>query len=111
MNEDILKNISKLGHTIGLHSHSHPTKISALNKNEQKTEYEKNLNYLEAILEKKIWSMSHPCGDYNEDTLLVLRKLGIKIGFRSSLSVKSIKTHLEIPREDHTNLISAYFGN
>ena len=48
--------------------------------------------------------MSHPCGDYNLDTLSLLKEMGIQIGFRSSMSVKEIKSPLEIPREDHANV-------
>ena len=27
--------------------------------------------------------MSHPCGSYNSDTVKVLKKIGIKIGFKN----------------------------
>ena len=42
--------------------------------------------------------MSHPCGDYNSDTLSILKDLGIQIGFRSSLEPNEIKSKYEIPR-------------
>ena len=48
--------------------------------------------------------MSHPCGDYNQDTLNILSNLNIEIGFRSNMSVKDIISPLEIPREDHSNV-------
>ncbi len=48
--------------------------------------------------------MSHPSGNYNDDTLKILKKLGIKCGFRSSLVPPYIKSSLEIPREDHANI-------
>ena len=51
--------------------------------------------------------MSHPCGEYNETTLPLLDSLGIKIGFRSNMSVRSIKSSLEIPREDHANVLKS----
>ena len=50
--------------------------------------------------------MSHPCGDYNLDTLSLLKGMGIQIGFRSNMSVKEIKSPLEIPREDHANVFN-----
>jgi len=31
--------------------------------------------------------------------------MGIQIGFRSSMSVKEIKSPLEIPRKDHSNVL------
>ena len=51
-------------------------------------------------------SMSHPSGDYNEDTLKILSDLNIKIGFRSNLKVPFINSNLEIPREDHSNIMN-----
>ena len=48
--------------------------------------------------------MSHPCGDYNKDTLDVLNSMGIRIGFRSNMSNPYINSSLEIPREDHANI-------
>ena len=49
--------------------------------------------------------MSRPCGNYNNNSLKVLKKIGIKIGFRSNLIIKKIKSNLEVPREDHANLL------
>ena len=54
--------------------------------------------------------MSHPCGNYNENILSYLGSLGIKIGFRSSMNVRSIKSSLEIPREDHANILMLMKG-
>ena len=49
--------------------------------------------------------MSHPCGNYDSNTLKDSSRLGIKIGFRSNTSMQSIKSNLEIPREDHANIL------
>ena len=105
MSESNLKEISKKGHLIGLHSFSHPTRISKLNYHEQKNEYVTNYRHLENLV-GKIVSMSHPCGDYNSDTLSILKDLGIQIGFRSSLEPNEIKSKYEIPREDHVNILN-----
>ena len=96
------------GHTIGLHSYTHPTLIEQLTFKQQQIEFEKNLCHLESIVgSNNIYSMSHPCGSYNEDTLSILKGMGIRIGFRSNISVKEIKSTLEIPREDHANILKA----
>jgi hypothetical protein len=50
--------------------------------------------------------MAHPLGNYSKDTLKVLKKLGILVGFRDSLKPPTIKSALEIPREDHTNILN-----
>ena len=105
MNVDDIKKISKKGHIIGLHSHSHPTRMDKLNYKSQYSEYSKSKKVLEKILRKKIWAMSHPCGNYNNNSLNILKKIGIKIGFRSNLIIKKTKSNLEVPREDHADIL------
>ena len=50
--------------------------------------------------------MAHPCGDYNLETLSLLKEMGMQIGFRSNMSVKEVKSPLEIPRQDHANIMN-----
>ena len=114
-NIDDLKKIDKLGHLIGLHSHSHPTLFEKLNYNEQKIEYEKCLSILSKILNKSendIKVMAHPCGNYNENTLKILGKLGLELGFRSTMIIdnkmklkKINSSPFEIARENHSNIL------
>ena len=79
--------------------------MSKLTARQQLDEYQKNLNHLSELLKtSEIISMSHPCGDYNLETLSILEGMGIQIGFRSNMGVKEIKSPLEIPREDHANV-------
>ena len=104
MSEQDLVTTESKGHIIGLHSYSHPTQMSKLSKTEQELEYQKNYEHLSGLIGKPIKVMSHPCGDYNETTLEILKSMKIDIGFRSSMSVKEIRSPLEIPREDHTNV-------
>ena len=106
MSEDHIKDIANQGHLVGLHSHSHPTQMSKLNYEEQYNEYKKNLDHLNSIVGDVV-CMSHPCGDYNQNTLTVLDEIGIRIGFRSSLSETTIKGRFEIPRDDHANIYKA----
>jgi peptidoglycan/xylan/chitin deacetylase (PgdA/CDA1 family) len=110
-----LKNLNKLGHLIGLHSHNHPTKLEILSYDEQKNEYEKCISIISKIIGKsqtEIKWMSHPCGSYNNDTLHILENLDIELGFKQHMLIepekgmKSINnTHLEISRVDHTNIL------
>ena len=104
MSEKDLIILDSSGHTIGLHSYSHPTKMSKLNKSEQKLQYQRNYKHLSTLLGKSINCMSHPCGDYNLDTLHILKEMSIEIGFRSNMSIKEVSSPLEIPREDHANV-------
>ena len=100
-----IRTMSEQGHIIGLHSYSHPTTMQNLSKAKQTAEYCNNLSHLEKIIgDTPLQAMSHPCGNYNQDTLDILRGMGIKLGFRSNMGVKEIKSLLEIPREDHANV-------
>lgn len=100
--------MSKDKQVIGLHSHTHPTNILNLKKIDQTKEYKKNFTILQKISKEKIFSMSHPCGNYNQSILNNLKKMGIKIGFRSNMKTeknnKINKSNLEIAREDHANI-------
>ena len=105
MSEKILVDLLKDDHSIGLHSYSHPTSLHKLDEDNQTLEYQKNFNHLEKVLGLKPTSMSHPFGNYNEVTLEILRSMKIKIGFRDNVSIKVIRSNLEIPREDHSNIL------
>lgn len=103
-----LINLSLHNHEIGLHSHSHPTVINKFSFYKQRVEYQKNLKFLNNILEKiKIKSMSHPCGRYNNNTFKVLKKINIDIGFISLMKndLKNKNYKYLIPRQDHSNII------
>ena len=110
-----LQTLKNLGHLIGLHSHNHPTLFEKLNLNEQKNEYEKCLTLISNILSisrNEIKYMSHPCGSYNNDTLKVLKELGIELGFKQIMTIETEKgmskvnnSFLEIAREDHSNIL------
>ena len=106
MSEQDLKDIANRGHVVGLHSFNHPTQMSKLSFEEQYIQYKKNFEHLTSVVGSVV-SMSHPCGDYNEYTLEILHDLGIRIGFRSSLSETKIKGKFEIPRDDHANVYKA----
>jgi peptidoglycan/xylan/chitin deacetylase (PgdA/CDA1 family) len=104
------KNIGDLhnsGHAIGLHSYSHPTTMHNLTGAQQELEYGKDFDHLRSVLNSDPVAMSHPCGNYNDDTLKILRKLRMKIGFRSNSSITHIKSNLEVPRNDHANIYKA----
>lgn len=106
MNETHLKTLKQDGHQIGLHSYSHPTTMHLLSKEVQIDEYKKNYAHLREVLSAAPVSMSHPCGSYNTDTLQILNSQGITIGFRSDLGNGKIQSNLEIPRQDHANILS-----
>ena len=114
LQKDDLKKLDNLGHLVGLHSHSHPTLLEKLNYDEQKYEYEKCLSSISKILNKpkdEIKYMSHPCGSYNNDTLEILKELGVELGFKQIMTIETEKgmkklnnSNLEIARQDHVQV-------
>jgi peptidoglycan/xylan/chitin deacetylase (PgdA/CDA1 family) len=92
------------GHVIGLHSHTHPTVLTRLTPRQQLSEYRDNHMYLMSLLGERPVAMSHPCNSYNTDTLAVLERLGIKLGFRANMAQRE-HSLLELPREDSANVL------
>ena len=113
MSKEMIIDLSDDGHEIGLHSHTHPMMMENLNRESQLKEFEQNLFILKnlGISKLPIISMSHPCGSYNGNTLEILKKMNIKLGFKSIMKIEKSKnmkkinnTNLEIAREDHINI-------
>jgi len=110
MNTDDVILLDNLGHKVGLHSHTHPIKIEKLSYEKQLEEYTKNKNILSKVIKKPInyiKTASHPCGSYNENSLKVLKELGIKLAFKDSMLIEKEKkmkkinnSNLEIARID-----------
>jgi peptidoglycan/xylan/chitin deacetylase (PgdA/CDA1 family) len=106
MSTDQLIDLRNSGHRIGLHSDSHPTEMASLPREEQHLEYTKNYNFIQSILGVDADSMAHPCGSYSEETIRILREIGVRIGFGSSMNANKWGTEFEIPREDHMTIRS-----
>jgi peptidoglycan/xylan/chitin deacetylase (PgdA/CDA1 family) len=106
MDDAAIVSLHEAGHIIGLHSHSHPTRVEHLDEDAQRDEYFENYAYLTQLLEHRPQTMSHPCNSYNATTLQILRELGITLGFRANMTKVGL-SELEVPREDHTNLVRA----
>ena len=61
--------------------------MSNLTYEQQKLEYQNNLNRLQTSQELKILQLCLIlCGDYDQNTLDVLKQLGIRLGFRANMS-------------------------
>ncbi|MBF0448245.1 MAG: polysaccharide deacetylase family protein [Magnetococcales bacterium] len=104
MNRSHLGDLVNRGHIIGLHSHTHPTRIKDMTATDQQSEYADNLNILQEIAIEPIKTMAHPCGSWSEETLEILEKMGIQIGFHSAMTVPR-HHHLLFPRQDHAILL------
>jgi peptidoglycan/xylan/chitin deacetylase (PgdA/CDA1 family) len=100
---DAVKYLSDNGHIIGLHSHTHPTRLNLLSFEEQLNEYKTNYNVLSDIIGSEICVAAHPTNSYNEDTFKVFEQLGITISFRSTME-SGFNSNYEFPRIDHALL-------
>lgn len=103
MNDSHLVHLTSTGHKVGLHSYSHPTEMAALSASDQRAEYTRNAEHLSGVLGTKQDCASYPCGSYNDDTIPILRDLGVKIAFRSDMRT-GLGTVYELPREDHSHI-------
>jgi peptidoglycan/xylan/chitin deacetylase (PgdA/CDA1 family) len=104
MDAACLKSLHAEGHIIGLHTHTHPTRVAALSPDDQEREYRDNFMALMQCLGEPPVAMSHPCNSYDEATLAILRGLGITLGFRADMEAGSASL-LELPRQDHANVM------
>ena len=107
MGAEELRFLHGQGHVIGLHSHTHPTRLNRLSPQEQREEYERNHASVARVIGSSPAAMSHPCNSYDPGTLGILRKLGIRVGFRAFIEPlhEYCDRSLEHPRQDHANLM------
>jgi peptidoglycan/xylan/chitin deacetylase (PgdA/CDA1 family) len=106
MSADHLRQLHLDGHVIGLHSHTHPTRLARQSPQQQRDEYTINYRLIRQVTGSAPTTMSHPCNSYSPYTLSILRQLGIQIGFRANMQ-QTEYCAFEHPREDHANVMRA----
>jgi len=104
VSQDHVKDLHSGGHIIGLHSHSHPTVLAKMPREEQEKEYVQNFEVIQSVTGQTPETMSHPCNSYNSDTLDILKNLGVKLGFRANMETHR-HSRYEYPRQDHSGII------
>lgn len=106
LNETCLKELYESGHTIGLHSHTHPTTLGECSRTRQFAEYAQNQEILEGIVGSKIECVSFPCNSYNPSTLEIMAELGVHTGFCANLlNLEARLSALELPRQNHAHIM------
>lgn len=109
MTDAHLAALTARGHHVGLHSYSHPMAFDRLSDREQADEYQRNFDHLRRTCGVVPVAMSHPVNRYTASTLRVLADLGIRCGFRATMSPPRggslNQTALEMAREDHVMLL------
>jgi peptidoglycan/xylan/chitin deacetylase (PgdA/CDA1 family) len=104
MEPDHLRRLHADGHVLGLHTHTHPTRIADLDRQQQLREYRDNYTCLMSLLGERPTTVAHPCNSYSRDTLDILRRLGIRMGFRSNLAWDE-HSKLEYARQDPADIV------
>jgi peptidoglycan/xylan/chitin deacetylase (PgdA/CDA1 family) len=102
LDPDDLVALHESGHVVGLHSHTHPTRLAELPEQQQESEYAQNGARLTEILGSRPTTMSHPSNSYAPSTLRILAAMGVVLGFRTDMAEAA--SALELPRQDHAML-------
>lgn len=83
LNETQIRELSNSGLcTIGCHTMTHP-RLSNLNYDKQYYEIATSKQKLEALIEKEVRHFAFPYGDFNEDTLAVLKDIDFETSVRT----------------------------
>lgn len=87
-----------------MHSHTHPLSMAKIDPFDQRIEYTTCYNILYGETGIPPVSMSHPMGSYDQDTIRILRNLGVRVGFRAD-NLKAQENEFEYPRIDHAIIL------
>lgn len=110
MSDEHLRYLASQGHEVGLHSYSHPMVLADLPVDDQWQEYTRNYQHIRRVCGRSPLAMSHPANSYNDDTITILTRLGIRCGFRSNMFPRREgeglnPSRFEIARQDHANIL------
>ena len=99
---DQIRLMKKLGMHIGFHSHNHVW-LNSLSKEEQESQIKFSINYFKEIgINTEKMTISYPYGGYNEDTIELMKKYKIPLGFTTEVKKIDLKISdcLKLPRMD-----------
>lgn len=106
MNVDKLNQMRNEGMHIGSHGHDHYW-LGSLSKEKQLAEIEKSLDFLAMVgYNPDRWTMCYPYGNYNDDTLDILKTKNCKLALTTRISVADLgKEHkYTLPRLDTNDI-------
>ena len=105
MNSDDLRALLDSGMDIGGHGTTHRW-LGALSKRQQQVEIDGTISMLKLFgLLPDRWAMSYPLGNYNSDTIALLKDSGCAAAFTTRQAViESFEARYELPRLDTNDL-------
>lgn len=108
MSIDQIKCMVDCGMHIGSHGYDHYW-LGSLPKEMQEFEIKKSIEFISAVGgDINNWSVCYPYGDYNDDTISLLKENGCKLGFTTRVDVASLDEDgdavFKLPRLDTNDL-------
>lgn len=91
MTIDQIRCMVDCGMHIGSHGYDHYW-LSSLSKEKQEFEIAKSIEFIKMVGgDANNWTIGYPYGDYNEDTIALLKKHGCKMGFTTRVAVADLE--------------------
>lgn len=109
MSQDQIKCMVDAGMHIGNHGYDHFW-LGSLSKEMQKNEIEKSLEFIKMVgADVNNWTMCYPFGNYNDDTIAILKEKQCKLGLTTEVNVATIHAQMgddiyKVPRLDTNDL-------
>lgn len=109
MSEDQMKCMVSAGMHIGSHGYDHYW-LGSLPKEKQEVEIKESLKFIENIGgDIKHWTICYPYGNYNDDTITLLKENHCALGFTTEVKLADINNQMgdnvfKIPRLDTNDL-------
>lgn len=109
MTIDQLKCMVDCGMHVGSHGYDHYW-LSSLPKEKQEFEIAKSIEFIKMVGgDADNWTIGYPYGDYNEDTIAILKQHGCKMGFTTHVALADLNSNeqdalYKIPRLDVNDL-------
>lgn len=102
MNIEQIRSLKDNGMHIGSHGYGHYW-LGSLSKEKQEIEIDRSLEFLQlAGSDIKNWTMCYPYGNYNEDTMNILKCKGCKLSLTTKTDIADLRIYnrFELPRLD-----------
>jgi Predicted xylanase/chitin deacetylase len=108
MSKDQIKCMIDCGMHIGSHGYDHYW-LGSLSKEKQEFEIKESVKFIETVGgDINNWTICYPYGNYNEDTISLLKKYNCKLGLTTIVDIASLDesedTILKLPRLDTNDI-------
>ena len=109
MSMDQIKCMVDNGMHFGSHGYDHYW-LSSLSKEKQEDEIKKSVEFIKTVGgDVNNWTIGYPYGDYNEDTISILKENGCRMGFTTRVDIADLDENgtdviYKLPRLDVNDL-------